>query len=102
MPDKKFKITCPCCEATLLIDPATGTILWYEAKESDAKTKGPSSLSDMIADLDRQREAAAEKVEKEKQNLKDKSRILEEKVKEAMKRVDPADNTPPVRPFDLD
>jgi hypothetical protein len=102
MADKKLNVTCPCCDTRILIDPETGVILWYEAKESDAKGKGPSSLSDMIADLDRQKRAAAEKVEQEKKILKDKGRLLEEKVKEAMKRVDPNDDTPPVRPFDLD
>ena len=102
MSNQKLKVICPCCDAQLLIDQATGEILWHEAKESGTKAKGPSSLSDMIANLDRQRQAAAEKVEKEKQSLKDKSRILDERVKEAMKRVDPSDNTPPIRPFDLD
>lgn len=102
MEEKKLSVTCPCCESRLLIDPATGTILWHETKDTSAKSKASGSLSDRIADLDRRRRETAEKVEKEQQGLKDRGRLLEEKVKEAMKRVDPNDTTPPVRPFDLD
>jgi hypothetical protein len=102
MNEENLKVTCPSCDTQLIVDPSTGEVLWHEAKEKGGRSKGSSSLSDMIANLDKQRRVAEEKVEKEKQNLKDRGRLLEEKVREAMKRVDPSDTTPPVRPFDLD
>ena len=102
MSEENLKVTCPGCDTQLIVDPATGVVLWHGAKEKESRSTGSSSLSDMIANLDKQRRAAEEKVEKEKQHLKDRGRLLEEKVKEAMKRVDPSDTTPPVRPFDLD
>jgi hypothetical protein len=84
------------------VDAETGSVIRHDTKETEGKKRGSASMADMIADLDRQRQTAAEKVEKEKQHLKDRGRLLEEKVMEAMKRVDKSDPTPPIRPFDLD
>jgi len=97
-PNSKLKVECPCCEAKLLVDSATGEILWHEAKE---KHKEKLSLGEMVKNLDIHRKETEERFEREKQALKDRSRILEEKVKESMKRVD-KEGPPPIRPIDLD
>ncbi|MBI4715696.1 MAG: 2-nitropropane dioxygenase [Nitrospirae bacterium] len=102
MNDERLNVRCPCCDARLVVDSVSGAVLYHESAEREAKPRQKGSMADMIAELENQRREAAEKVEKEKQNLKDRSRILEEKVKESMKRVDKDDPTPPVRPFDLD
>jgi flagellar basal body P-ring protein FlgI len=96
--EKKIKVECPCCEAKLLIDSRTGEVLWHEIKE---KHKESHSLGEMIKKLDVHRKETEERFERERQALKERPRILEEKVKEAMKRVD-KDGPPPVRPIDLD
>ncbi len=94
----KVQVECPCCDAKLLVDSKSGEVLWHEAKE---RTKEKLSLGEMVKNLDVHKKETAERFEKEKQALKDRSRILEEKVKEAMKRVD-KDSPPPIRPIDLD
>jgi hypothetical protein len=47
------------------------------------------------------RQEVAERFERERRALNDRGRVLDEKVKEALKRVDPA-APPPIRPIDLD
>jgi predicted transcriptional regulator len=94
----KFRIQCPHCEAELVVDRKTGSILRSEAKS----TKPNTSLQEMVRRLDDRRQATTERVQQEQQALKDRSRLLEEKVKESMKRVDPDDTKPPLRPIDLD
>jgi predicted transcriptional regulator len=94
----KWRIQCPHCQAELVVDRKTGSILRSEAKS----TKPNASLQEMVRRLDDRRQATTERVQQEQQALKDRSRLLEEKVKESMKRVDPDDVTPPLRPIDLD
>ena len=94
---EKWATQCPCCEAKLLIDRKTGTVIWSEEKPA----KPSASLNEMVQRLDDQRRAANQRVEQEQRALKDRSRVLEEKVKELMKWVDP-DAKPPPRPFDFD
>jgi hypothetical protein len=93
----KWRVQCPHCEAELIVDRKTGSILRSEAKSS----KPTASLQEMVRRLDDRRQATTERVQQEQQALKDRARLLEEKVKESMKRVDP-DAKPPLRPIDLD
>lgn len=99
MNEKKFDIKCPCCETRLIIDGTTGSVLWHEAKKTE---KGLPSIDDMIKNLDLQKKAVAEKIENESRGLKDRSRILEEKVKESMKHLNRDEDLRPIRPIDLD
>jgi hypothetical protein len=55
----------------------------------------------MVKDLDAKRQQVAERFERERRALPERGRVLEEKVKESLKRVDP-DAPPPLRPIDLD
>jgi len=99
-PQETTKITavCPDCGAKLTIDPKTGAVLWHESKPAPKENR---SIKEMMADLAQKQKDAQERVEREKEVLKDQSRILEERVKEALKRVD-KDAPPPTRPIDLD
>lgn len=92
----KFRIQCPHCEAELVVDRKTGSIL-----RSEAKSTKSASLQELVRRLDDRRQATTERVQQEQQALKDRSRVLEEKVRESMKQVDP-DAKPPLRPIDLD
>lgn len=94
---KKLHIACPECKTRLTVDAATGEVLWHEAQ---GRGKG-LDLREMVKGLEAQRQQAHQRVAQEQQALKERSRLLEEKVKEAMKRVD-KDATPPPRPIDLD
>ncbi|CAI2717913.1 2-nitropropane dioxygenase [Nitrospina watsonii] len=92
----KLEILCPCCEAKLQVDQKTGEVVWKEEKK-----KTMSSLSDMVKGLDQHRKEAETLFKKQNEIEKDRSRLLDEKFKEAQKHVD-KDSPKPLRDFDLD
>lgn len=96
--ENKLNVTCSCCGSALLVDRLTGQVIWHDAK---AKKTEQKTMKEMVDILEAQRRETAEKFERERQALKDRGRILEEKVKESMKRVDKTEK-PPLRPVDLD
>lgn len=93
---EKVQVSCPCCQARLTVDVKSGEVIWHEESPKEART-----LADLVKGLDERKRQTAERFEREKSALKDRHRVVEEKVKEAMKRVDP-DSKPPLRPIDLD
>ena len=94
---KNFEITCPCCEATLVVDRISGEVLLHKAKE----VKVTGSLESMVSGLERQRTEAEKKFDRQIEAQKDRARILEEKFKEAMKRAGDSDEKY-VNPLDMD
>ena len=94
---QNFEVTCPCCEATIVIDRVSGEILLHKAKI----TRTANSLESMVAGLDTQKSEMERRFEKQLESQKDRGRILEERFKEAMQRAE-KDDKPPINPFDLD
>ncbi len=94
---KNFEITCPCCEASIVVDRVSGEVLLHKAKE----TKTSASLESMVSNLETQKSEAEKRFEKQLESQKDRARILEEKFKEALQRADKSDKRH-VNPFDLD
>jgi len=95
---KNFEITCPCCEATLVVDRISGEVLLHKAKEH----RGPGgSLESMVAGLETQKSEAARRFDRQLDAQKDRGRILEERFKEALERAEKSDEKF-VNPFDLD
>lgn len=94
---KNFEITCPCCEATIVVDRLTGEILLHKAKE----TKHSLSLESMVSNLETQKSEAEKRFDRNLESQKDRSRILEEKFREAMQRAEKSDK-PLINPMDLD
>ena len=92
-----FEITCPCCDSTIVIDRLSGEVLWHKVRE----TKSVNSLESMVSGLEAQKTEAAKRFERQLDAQKDRGRILEERFKEAMQRVDKSDKKP-INPFDLD
>lgn len=95
---KNFEIICPCCEATIVVDRLSGEVLLHKAKEHRA---GGGSLESMVKGLETQRSEAEKRFEKQLESQKDRSRILEEKFKEALERAEKSDEKF-VNPLDLD
>ena len=93
-----FEIACPCCDAAIVIDRITGEVLFHKAKEVKPAS---GSLESMVSNLETQKSEMAKRFEKNLESQKDRSRILEEKFKEAMARAEKSDK-PLVNPFDLD
>lgn len=94
---KNFEITCPSCEATIVVDRISGEVLLHKAKE--VRTTG--SLESMVAGLETQKSEAAKRFEKQLESQKDRSRILEEKFKEALERAEKSTEKH-INPMDLD
>jgi hypothetical protein len=92
-----FEITCPCCDATLIVDRTSGEILLHKAKERRAG----GSLESMVAGLESQKSEMEKKFDREMASQKDRSRILEERFKEAMQRAG-EDDKPVINPMDMD
>ncbi|HJQ38926.1 MAG TPA: 2-nitropropane dioxygenase [Thermoanaerobaculia bacterium] len=92
-----FEIHCPCCEALIVVDRLSGEVLLHKAKE--VRTTG--SLESMVAGLESQKSEAAKRFERQLESQKDRSRILEEKFKEAMERAEKSDEKY-INPMDMD
>lgn len=93
-----FEITCPCCEATIVVDRVSGEVLLHKAKES----RGPhGSLESMVAGLESQKSEAAKRFDKQLESQKDRARILEEKFREALQRAEKSTDKP-FNPMDFD
>jgi len=94
---EKYTVTCPCCEATLIIDSATGALLSH-----DEKKKVLGSFEDLQGNLSKQKEQREQIFAQEMSSMKDRERLLEEKFREAMKRADTDEGKPYKNPLDLD
>ncbi len=97
----KLTVRCPECDADLVIDAGTGTVLFHKKrKEEPAAGKDFEQLFQELEDEKTQAEAT---FTREVAALQDRDRVLEEKFREAMKQAeDSPDDEPPPRPFDLD
>ena len=95
---KNFEITCPCCEATIVVDRITGDVLLHRALE---RKSGGASFEHMVSSLETQKQESARRFERQLESQKDRARLLEEKFKEALQRADQSDEKP-INPFDMD
>jgi predicted nucleotide-binding protein (sugar kinase/HSP70/actin superfamily) len=93
-----FEITCPCCESTLVVDRTSGEILLHKEKPG----RSGRSFEQMMSDLAASKSEMEKKFEKGLESQRDRSRILEEKFKEAMKRAEKEGDKPLINPMDLD
>ena len=94
---EKFTIVCPCCEAVLTVDAATGALISHEEKK-----KKLGSFEDLRSDLDKQKELREQLFSQEQQAQKDRQRILREKFDEAFKKADKNPDEPFRNPLDFD
>lgn len=95
---KNFEIACPCCETTIVVDRISGEVLFHKVKES----RKAASLEAMVSNLQTQKTEAEKRFDRQMESQKDRSRILEEKFREALERADKSDDKPWVNPMDLD
>jgi hypothetical protein len=99
---KKLSVTCPDCGSDLVIDVATGEVLFH--KQPKGPPAGGKDFESLFAEMDSQRARAEQVFDREQAAQKDRGRLLEEKFDEAFRRAAEAedDDKPPPRPFDLD
>ena len=94
----ELEVTCPCCQATLVVDTNLGRVVRHEEPERGNKPE-LSDAQRILADEAARREAMFQQsVESEKTRGDALSRRFEEALKQA--RTEPI--TKPTRDFDLD
>lgn len=99
--DGKLSLVCPDCGSDLVVDVATGEVLFHKKKKGPIA--GGKDFDSLFADMDEQKARAEQLFEREQAAQKDRSRLLEEKFDEAFRRAsEDEDDDRPVRPFDLD
>lgn len=98
---RTLRVGCPCCQARLVVDGATGEVLSH--REHRAAAAGGKSFDDLLNDLDSSKAEAESVFEREMDAMKDRDRLLEEKFRQALERAaESPEDEPPPRPFDLD
>lgn len=95
----RLEITCPCCEATILVDRVTGVILRHDVKPD---AKGSGSIADIMQGLAARKATSEQLFQREMDSMKDRDRILEERLQEAVKRARDLKDEKPIRPIDLE
>ncbi len=94
------KMTCPCCQATLVVDRDTLSVLYFT--EHREKTNGPSfdqALQELKAKEKQKGSRFQEAIAEEKQRRALLGKKFEELQKHAAENPDAA---PPPRPFDFE
>jgi len=94
-----LNVTCPCCQAKLVVDPLFGAVLSHEAPVRPGPNVDLTDAQKILADQNRQREDKFADSWFQESNKED---ILAKKFEEAMKKAKDAPVGKPIRDFDLD
>jgi len=94
-----LNVTCPCCQAKLVVDPIFGAVLSHEAPVRPGPNVDLTDAQEILAEQNRQREDKFADSWFQETNKED---ILAKKFEEAMKKAKDAPAGKPIRDFDLD
>ena len=96
---ENLNVTCPCCQAKLVIDPILGTVLAHTAHVKPGPDVDLTKASSILEEQKKQREDKFADSWFQETNKED---ILAKKFEEAMKKAKDAPAGKPIRDFDLD
>jgi hypothetical protein len=96
---ENLNVTCPCCQAKLVIDPIFGAVLSHTADVKPGPDVDLTKASDILENQKKQREDKFADSWYRESNKED---ILAKKFEEAMKKAKDAPAGKPIRDFDLD
>ena len=96
----RLHVRCPGCAGDLVVDAETGEVLSHEPAER--KPAAGKDFDDLLRGVDEEKARAEERFEQERAAVRDRDRLLEAKFREALRRAEDDDATPPPRPFDFD
>ncbi len=97
--DDKLEVTCPCCGARLTVDRELGRVLSHQPPPRASKATDFDHASQL---LDKEKARRESLFNQSAENEKVKSRVLERKFEEALKRTKDEPITRPTREIDLD
>ena len=94
-----FEVECPCCQATLKIDPETRAVIAHTVPE---KPRAIEDLATEVAKLKGENARREQLFQKSFEAEKSHTRVLEKKFDELFKRAkESPDDKPPTRDIDL-
>ena len=96
---ENLHVTCPCCQAKLVVDAVFGAVLSHEAHVKPGPDVDLTDAQKILAEQNRQREDKFADSWFQESNKED---ILAKKFEEAMKKAKDTPATKPIRDFDLD
>ena len=96
---ENLNVTCPCCQAKLVIDPIFGAVLSHTAHVKPGPDVDLTKAANILEEQKRQREDKFADSVFQETNKED---ILAKKFEEAMKKAKDAPAGKPIRDFDLD
>lgn len=96
---ENLNVTCPCCQAKLVIDPIFGTVLSHTASVKSGPDVDLTKASSILEEQRRQREDKFADSFFQETHKED---ILAKKFEEAMKKAKDAPAGKPIRDLDLD
>lgn len=94
-----IQVTCPCCDATLTIDPTLGAVLDHKAA---ARPQMAVDLKDAVKLVKEEATRRDEKYHKIAEAEKNRSKVLEAKFQELFKKAKEEPITKPIKDIDLD
>lgn len=94
-----IQITCPCCDATLTIDPVLGAVLGHKLP---VRPQMAVQLKDAVKLVNEEASRRDEKYQKIAEAEKNKSKVLEAKFQELFKKAKEEPITKPLKDIDLD
>jgi hypothetical protein len=94
-----IQVTCPCCDATLTIDPALAAVLDHKLP---VKPQMAVQLKDAVKLVKEEASRRDEKYQKLAEAEKNKSKVLEAKFQELFKKAKDEPITKPLKDIDLD
>ena len=98
--NEEAKITCPCCQATLVVDRDTLGVLYYT--EHQGKTSG-ASFDKALEELKAKEKQKSSRFQQAIAEEKQRRALLGKKFEELQKHVaENPDEPPPARPFDFE
>lgn len=90
-----MEVTCPCCGATLKVDPETASVVWADKKKTPAK-----DLDELVSRVRSHKSVLDEKFARSVHQTRHQHEILEKKFEQARKRAEADPNKRPPNPFD--
>jgi len=97
--DTNIEVNCPCCGARLTVDRALGRVLSHEPPPKTSKAPDFDRASELLAQEKARRESI---FNQSAEDEKVKSKVLERKFEEALKKTKDEPITRPMRDIDLD
>jgi hypothetical protein len=99
---QSFKIKCPECDCILIVDRRSGKIL--EVRKPLVKKTTGDRFEDAVIKMKDDKAASESEFKKAVKGLDDRTEKLDELFKKSLKDVQESDDdeTPPLKPFDLD